>query len=119
MSTISKKEAGHTPGPWRIGLGGWAVSGGDEGGWIEADRPSGTYRKLDDGSFEEILTQGQQICSITFKGDGRANARLIAAAPDMVKVLEFVQSDPCFGQLGSATRDEVRAALSRAKGETQ
>lgn len=43
--------------------------------------------------------------------------RIRDAAPDMLAALEFVQSDPCFGQLGSVTQDEVRLALSRAKGE--
>ena len=48
---------------------------------------------------------------------GRANARLIAAAPDLLAALEFVASDPRFRLLGLVTHDEVADAIEKATGK--
>ena len=64
------------------------------------------------------------ICTHRSKGNRRTvahaytedDARLIAAAPDLLEALQFVATDPCFSTLGSVTHDVVRAALSRVSG---
>lgn len=43
-----------------------------------------------------------------------ADARLIAASPDMLAALRFAEKDPCFSKLGTVTQDEMRAAIARA-----
>jgi hypothetical protein len=72
-TTASAQTASHTPGPWRM---------------------------VEEGGVAYVLNHGdrapQGIISITLKGAGMnyseafANARLIAAAPDMLEVLKLV-----------------------------
>ena len=96
-------EAEHTPGPWKAREFGihapskWTIA------FIETD----SHITLD-GDFDEPLAL--------------ANARFIAAAPDMEKALEmYIQAEdseiPSVEQFAWAG-DAARAALAKAKGET-
>lgn len=88
----------HTPGPWK-----------GNGTLIESDAPSYIASVNYAGSVEET----------------RANARLIAAAPELLAALERIAYAP-FGR-AEATHAEVldditrlaRAALDRVRGETK
>jgi hypothetical protein len=83
----------HTPGPWRVGDGGATVFG-----------PKSTQLKI-----VASLTRG-------LAGEStKANARLIAAAPELLESLESLVSvfiSPGF----EATTNAARAAIAKAKG---
>ena len=77
-------SAKHTPGPW-------AVEGpmGEDHPWIvEAGRPTYEWRCI-----ASVTADGDEIGPL----EGMANARLIAAAPDLLKVCKaakkFLESD--------------------------
>jgi len=95
----------HTPGPWNVydfGHGGCYIG--------TSDRPSVT----------------QSICVVGNVREGKANAALIAAAPDMLLALESLEcslnclrmelADPQAGEVGDLA-DEAKAAIAKAKGE--
>jgi hypothetical protein len=86
-------ECRHTPGPWEIERTAHVDL------WITA--PDGRH------------IVGTVSCGGDQKTEGRANARLIAAAPDMLAALEAVihaAFEPTWAQL-------VADAIARAKGE--
>lgn len=81
----------HTPGPWEV-----------RGGNV-IENPSGV------NIAKAWMTDGEEEC---------ANARLIAAAPDLLKALIDVMSDPYFSK--APTRYEhARAAIAKAEGRTE
>jgi hypothetical protein len=102
----------HTPGPWH------------------ADKlPSGDYRIIYNATrnwLAKVYCDGESEAA-------KADAALIAEAgtilhetgltprqlaercKELEGVLTFVQSDPCFPLLGSVTKDDVHAALSKAQ----
>jgi len=90
----------HTPGPW-------SVVSHDEGEWGES------YMILQDGNLmlpvAEMITQ-------------EADARLIAAAPDMAEALEraltYIERDEEAHGRQFGEGNVIRAALARAKGAT-
>ena len=88
----------HTPGPWNTMVSGGSVwsSGGE---WV-----------CDPSDRHAYPTDTQ-----------RANARLIAAAPDMLEALEAVvawqDGDGDFNLHAIAAEEQVRAAIAKAKGE--
>lgn len=112
-------EAKHTPGPWRV--------------------PDQTYRrhltvetsdKIDvfDGMVAcpgsgGSVSYTDTICTLGWQGtpEWEANARLIAAAPDLLEALErclnFIENTE--SEMGDTLEcgDKARAAIARAKGE--
>jgi hypothetical protein len=89
----------HTPGPW-------AVSTSDgEAYWVCS-------------SAEGKNEFGDMACT---KEEMKANASLIAAAPDMLKALEEALTDSSFedghAKLTMDTLDLIRAAIAKARGE--
>ena len=80
----------HTPGPWYFH---------DEGLYLHKEGREYTYRFLDLGRH----------CN---KREWKANARLIAAAPDMLAALQLI---PIYG-LPVATLDAIRDAITKATG---
>ena len=84
----AKAEAA-TPGEWRVAMGGWSAGGTHDGGMIEACRPNGLYRKLEDGTMEPQF-DGRQIASFYTstvpQDEGIANAAYIAAANPSVVI---------------------------------
>lgn len=88
-------EVKHTPGPWETA---------DEFG------PSATGRLVQ-------KTGGNLICACTGyfgRDETLANARLIAAAPDLFAALKAVASDECV----HGAFDMARAAIAKAEGRT-
>jgi len=46
--------------------------------------------------------------------DAEANARLIAAAPDLLAALEAVEDDGCWNEFTKGTQDQILAAILKA-----
>ncbi len=96
LSEIESRANSATLGPWRVAYGGW-VSGSENRGWIEAERPSGRFYKNDDGSFKEQRIPGSRICTFDFENEWREsdkNSGFIAAArtdiPKLAQALRVV-----------------------------
>ena len=83
-----------------------------KGPWEAADR--GDYSDLD-GSSRVILGDDRRIAIVQHKGDeeDEANARLIAAAPDMLEALEEIRR--MWGLIWMPGR--AREAIAKARGE--
>jgi hypothetical protein len=98
----------HTPGPWHLETATCFVNGEQmPPGWTGVSGANWSdfaivVTRLEDEAFDHA--------------EGVANARLIAAAPELLRVLQFVSTDPCFSVLGSVTREEVREAMAKALG---
>jgi hypothetical protein len=88
----------HTPGPWRVGDAGATVFGPPNG----APCP-------------------KTICTLTHSivptGSKRADARLIAAAPDLLEALQNIEA--WTATPGECTLDVVRACVRRAIAKVQ
>lgn len=105
---VQPLTAKHTPGPW-------------------------TLKPAEDGEFREpgngdAAVVGSNLVSpgIVWQNDeeGRANARLIAAAPELLEALEAVQAELDSGAPNIARRMhalgvQISAAIAKAKGETK
>jgi hypothetical protein len=101
----------HTPGPWFL-EGHWDVkSKFDLGGWVSSNPPAGCpifQLEPSVGTAEEIV----------------ANARLIAAAPDLLDALKQFRTKVYNAALGSGMDDEwstlacsvADAAIAKAEG---
>lgn len=111
---------GWTPGPWRV------APSRDFSGDIGIACPDGIVAEC----FSAIRVASERSDEV------KANARLIAAAPDLVEALEGYMDCVAFAanpslanadvltlkeasDRMSAARDRARAALSRARGEEQ
>jgi hypothetical protein len=96
VSTFGLREVSmstqHTPGPW-------------------------TYEPEEEGYAGAIVAETGWICD--FDTDpSPANARLIAAAPDLLDALCMVLDDPDALDGRPLTYECVRAAIAKATGET-
>ena len=103
----------HTPGPWRYDT--------DPNGW------EFRIAQGDDAPYTPGYSDVAHFAVNTVRGESRdtqeANARLIAAAPDLLAALEaiwpFVEEDD--GGFATpqyqAAIDQVRAAIAKARGE--
>lgn len=98
-TTASQPERGaaHRPGPWTVG--------GNEHGYVRQYGGPAIYAV--DGHF---------MVAETLRGDGRekANARLIAAAPEMLAALKHILAGAL--SLPRFAEDEARAAIAKATG---
>lgn len=109
----------HTPGPWRLkSVGGQFL----EGEIIGATKTHANL-PLTIASVRRITAN--TVAPKTADGESEANARLIFAAPDLLAaceaMLEFlpIGDYPTAGSKSKAiqTRDMVKAAIRKAKGE--
>lgn len=102
----------HTPGPWRVG----------EGSYVVADHPVPEIR----GSEEVEHYGGHLICESV----SPSNARLIAAAPDLLEALKAIleadeEAEAEFQKMGIPPEEEhpitiaARAAIAKATGKEQ
>lgn len=97
--SVTKPQSGHTPGPWRVNEDTCVIAG-------HADAPFA-------------------VAQVYMGSD--ANARLIAAAPDLLRALELALgqlegSKPLSGVHASSLRADIeiaRAAIAKAKGGAQ
>lgn len=93
----------HTPGPWE------AIKVDDDlqqFGIVAAKQPMGA--RMND------------ICAVWLRGGKKkteANARLIAAAPELLDALQAVVSDLELGAHPHLHIDQIRAAIAKATGE--
>lgn len=96
-------KATHTPGPW----------------WVGDDDASSVFAEVADQQVERIGTTVRFGCSL---GEELANARMFAAAHDLLEALELVA---CWAAGPNAINDpvvetmifEVNAAIRKARGE--
>lgn len=87
----------HTPGPWHV------VEG-----------------KLTKSALE-VHANSRAICELWRRGNAKtelANARLIAAAPEMLEALQMIANElPCLDNLMS-DKEIARAAIAKATGKS-
>ena len=85
----------HTPGPWSI--------------YVNA--PS-------DHVIRKMSKDGYELCAIARVSSGYANARLIAAAPELLEALtDCVEHMHWTQPLGEAALKKAKAAIAKATGE--
>ena len=126
---MSEKQETHTPGPW-------TTSRSTHGTWIESKSIDSDWSKQKDGNYagrwaghvvslpDHMEQDGVQCGSIAgqdkTQGEIDANARLIAAAPDMHEVLsELLDTLELSKDYGFDDEyEKVRAVLAKVKGET-
>lgn len=108
---INKKSIGHTPGPWEPCYH-----------WRHPNCPCGTHRGyVWDSTGDRVIAQmgcdrsdGEQVYDEPGKQEARANAHLIAAAPDLLAA--------CKAALGAfefnhcINWDDLRRAIEKAEG---
>ena len=129
-----------TPGPWDIAVGGLVLRGGERHGSSGPYTPfrAGAVTISVSGAAAGTPSGYSPIVSVSYSdrpGDrGIANARLIAAAPDLAEALEALVADWDATVAGFADEDgnapvaseveppliaAARLALSKARGETE
>ena len=96
----------HTPGPWRA-----RVYQATEGHVAELSVDSEDWKDL----ARVFVQEDDRFSDEPLLGSGEANARLIAAAPDLLAALEELMS--CTIVCSPTTRERAAAAIARAKGE--
>ena len=103
--------ARHTPGPWEQNIqscGFWSICTvyGTDQGWVEIHAPNGSYTE-------------------DHRAESTANARLIAAAPELLEALKeiaadyadrFDLDDPSTNPGIKSTIKQARAAIAKATG---
>lgn len=103
-----------TPGPWLI----------DQGSFVYALNENGTnvfWAHVQPGSHAD----GYRKFTDTPKAEVEANARLIAAAPELLEALEWAMSSGRFNYVQRTSSnsgfcdsvDKARAAIAKARGE--
>ena len=94
-------EVKHTPGPWKYGPAGYNMRTNYCQGFTIASR--GEHITLIAGCFNDVRG-GEDVA--------RANAELIAAAPDLLAALQAIVTDE--GGTRSVSRDHLIAVAARA-----
>ncbi len=92
-------EAKHTPGPWHVV------------GWVEEN--TGPVRNIANAA-------GCTLAFIQHCAEDKANARLMAAAPDLLAALLSADLAMANGGIlaSHAARKEIASAIAKATGET-
>ena len=98
-------ETKFTPGPWK---------------WSNAYKASNnenlTWSLLGENGYGILSCDGESNSPQELGESGKANAHLIAAAPDLYKALEeLVNADGILGRVNA--RPKAKAALAKARGE--
>lgn len=104
-----EQKAAHTPGPWQIE---WNVAQGGEGHYITDSNDMGELSRIAAVLFHDDAD-----------GETRANARLIAAAPDLLEIARAIVAVCDSGKHadmacmeGSPLVDAARDAIAKAEG---
>lgn len=101
-------ESKHTPGPWEVSIGNdYAVT-------AEAYPKAYPHHYKSDDLGEYLAYVGNRA-----EDFGKANARLIAAAPDMLEALEVMLQEPWLTDSDKPkhwAQEQARAAIAKAKG---
>jgi hypothetical protein len=103
----------HTPGPWKVNDNPFA-SGNDV--------VIGHDDALECPGFGGSISYTDVVCSVPWTGGVHANnARLIAAAPDLLEALEWFVEASTDGAIGDPSNsfgvNQARAAIAKARGE--
>lgn len=88
----------HTPGPWEL------------------------VKQEDDFEIKHKVYFIGSVYDFNQFPENEANARLIAAAPDLLEALEYMIEEATSGQFSNPSEEEIqkaRAAIAKAKGETK
>ena len=93
-------KAEHTPGPWRVA-------------YLDCNRQSVVM-----GEHIEIATCWHHSVG-SIEKEMHANARLIAAAPDLLEALNAVEGAYQCGADLNTVMDQVKSAIAKANGESQ
>lgn len=112
----------HTPGPWRIDVN------GSENWSVDYEGPSSTFMTICAQGRREPVGFAVEPTAWGSDEEIEANARLIAAAPDLLEALEpefmdavaaVLDANNCHATAGSVRNYAIkqRAALSRATGD--
>ena len=100
-------DAKWTPGPWVVAEG--------SGGYVDEAVGGLGMMRVEGGP--ERLTLAVAIADVDpLPDEATANARLIAAAPELLAALRAVESCWGYGELSHGARMLVEAALCRAEG---
>ena len=109
---IITTKAAHTPGPWQItnyNASMWTEPNSSDD-WV----PVISVAPSDDThSFVAYVDGSQDLNS----GEAEANARLIAAAPEMLEALESVR-ERLRGMQEDPLLDKVHTAIQKARGQS-
>jgi hypothetical protein len=105
----------HTPGPWRLGKE-WSTSHAD----INRKTLVNVLQGAHGGVVAELWAYSNDPGQV---GEMRADARLIAAAPELLEALEDLLCNPnvraaMSGLTGADRLERADAAVAKAKGET-
>lgn len=103
MQTATQ-TAQHTPGPWNVDM--WE--------YPQDDRRELVIQTATNRLAVLDWDQGQDNPYTIADNEARANARLIAAAPELLAALEYL-TDLAAGPPGGVTIDQKRAAMDRAR----
>lgn len=95
--------AKHTPGPWEWDGKVWLYDDANEAPWL-VQSPSNSIKS-------KAVLAGQIICT------EEANARLIAAAPELLNAVRVLLSNHD-NRISKSDRDAAYAAIAKATGET-
>jgi hypothetical protein len=98
----------HTPGPWIVAFEATEVSGVN----VRFDVSSEHRISICTGQSQEHLGDGIN------EDECRANARLIAAAPELLQALQMVARSSFMPTVGT-TREAIEAAIAEATGSNQ
>ena len=101
-----------TKGPWIIGDVSTEAHGIDTAIFVEI--------KSEEILLANALLEGPYIDDVQDLSEGYANARLIAAAPEMLKALEHIQNELCPSEYVKHSKDAIQLvndAIKKAKGE--
>jgi K+/H+ antiporter YhaU regulatory subunit KhtT len=96
----------HTPAPWRAGTG---ITNDGARVVVSEDGRIADVHVRDENAPKKNLWQFEDA-------EREANARLIAAAPDLLAALENINKFP---RVPEVVREVCRAAIAKAKGETK
>ncbi len=100
----------HTPGPWSTS----PVGIGDDLSWpIRRVRHDQRGNRITSWIADAHGTQGMD------EAERAANARLIAAAPDLLKILEAILDEFAEGSVKVGTLTDARVLVAKAKGHDQ
>ena len=102
-------KGGHTPGPWS-----YRSEPHDDWGIVRAGRWVICQARDPDVYTEEQLAAHRRAKTDPWE----ANARLIAAAPDLQEALQIVRRSLCWQVMSADLRALVEAALLKSQGDS-
>lgn len=122
-----ENKAKHTPGPWAAEPYAPNSLGYKNGKafYIKSDDGTPAFQVIKSQTFDHRNGKTGHFYDPSAKAKDAANARLIAAAPELLAALESVLEDIEAGRLVDGTGDPattnaakgIRAAVAKAKGE--